>query len=96
MAISDMEAMEIAQGDHYHAWALMPSVQRLDSGKLYSHLVYAGARQPHKDRSTARRHAKQMAQGDYGKAGYMALKCIGGEGCPLMHNPFPSWDWRQK
>ena len=51
-------------------------------------LVYVAAGQPHRDRSTARRHAMQMAEPEYGKAGYMALQCDGGASCVFMFDPF--------
>ena len=89
MTVSDIEAMEIVQGDHYHAWALMPTVYTLiTTGREMTTLAYVSSKQPHRDRSTARRHAKQLADGDYGPGGYMALKCPGGDGCTYTHDPF--------
>ena len=84
MAATDLENIEIAQGQHYHAWALLPHVTTLHTGQRLSSLVYAASMQPHLDRSTARRHAKQMGEAGYGPSGYMALKCGGGEACPLL------------
>ena len=86
MAVTDVENFEIVQGPHYHAWALLPSVYRTYNGDSISHLVYTASMQPHRDRSTARRHAKQMAEAAYGRGGYMALLCGGGVACPLIHH----------
>ena len=83
------EDLEIAQGEHYHAWWLLPSGTRLYNGQFYSHLVYTPSATPIKDRSTARRWAKRDAEAEYGPSGYMALKCGGPPACPFFHNPFP-------
>ena len=80
MPVTDLENIEIAQGKHYHAWVLLPHVTTLYNGHKVSHLAYSPSMQPHTDRTTARRHAKQMGDG----GGYMALKCGGGEECPLL------------
>ena len=88
MCASKLEWAEIAEGVHYHAWALMPSVHILSTGRRMTQLVYAASMQPHRDRTTARRHAKQMAEPENGKAGYMALKCGGGASCVFMFDPF--------
>ena len=91
--ISDAEALEIAQGVHYHAWALMEHGTHLKHpAKNGIHwmrqLGYGPARQPHRSRQTARRHAKKMAEPEYGTAGYMALICDGGASCPFMFEAF--------
>ena len=85
MAVTDLQNIEITKGKHYHAWALLPTVVTLYTGQQLSSLHYTASMQPHRDRSTARRHAKQMAESVYGKGGYMALLCGGGEACPLLH-----------
>ena len=84
MAMTDLENIEIAQGPHYHAWALLPHLTTV-MGRKYSFLAYSASMLPHLSRSTAQRHAKQMSAGDYGSGGYMALKCTGGDGCPLLY-----------
>ena len=91
--VSENEQIEIAQGKHYHAWHLDYALDYLGGrgdcpGRAISHLAYTAARQPHRDRSTARRHAKQMAEPEYGSAGYMALVCDGGAACPYFYDTF--------
>ena len=39
-------------------------------------------------RVKARRHAKQMAEADFGPSGYMALLCGGGDACPYTFEPW--------
>ena len=91
--VSDIKEMEIARGKHYHAWHLMESVEYMHpvGDKPATHvrfLRYSAARHPHLSRVTARRHAKQMAYEEYGKAGYMVLVCDGGAACPFFFDPF--------
>ena len=83
-----MTELEIVEQKHYHAWALMPSMHTFTNGRTMTQLVYVSAKQPHLDRTTARRHAKQMVEGDYDKGGYMALLCGGGEQCPYTFEPW--------
>ena len=96
--VSENELREIAQGKHYHAWHLDRALDYIRAigdrpGRVISHLAYTAARQPHRDRSTARRHAKQMAEPEYGAAGYMALVCDGGAACPYFYDVFqPTWN----
>ena len=85
MAVTELE---IVEGPHYHAWALMPSMHTFTTGRTMTQLVYVASKQPHRDRSTARRHAKKMAESEYGKGGYMALLCGGGEACPYTFEPW--------
>ena len=90
---SDVKEMELAQGVHYHAWALDETTDYLrpigdKPGRAIRFLRYSASRQPHLSRATARRHAKQMAEPEYGKAGYMALVCDGGAACPFMFDSF--------
>ena len=91
--VSDVEALEIAEGVHYHAWALMEHgfnmrLPRKDGIQYMRQLGYVASRQPHQSRQTARRHARQMAEPEYGKAGYMALICDGGAACPFFFEAF--------
>ena len=82
--------LEIVAGVHYHAWAMMPAPYTfLDTGRTITQLHFVPAKQPFPDRGTARRHAVAMATPEYGKNGYMALKCDGGAGCPYL---FEGWD----
>ena len=53
-------------------------------------LAYVPSKTPHVGRQTAHRHAKRIADRVYGKAGFMALKCGGDEGCPYIFQPLPS------
>ena len=85
MGVTDLE---IVEGRHYHAWALLPSMHTFTTGRTMTQLVYVASKHPHRSRSTARRHAKQMAESDYGKGGYMALLCGGGEACPYTFEPW--------
>ena len=85
MAVTELE---IVEGPHYHAWALMPDLHTFTDGRTMTQLVYAASKTPHVERKTAHRHAKQMACPEYGKAGFMALKCGGGEGCPYTFEPW--------
>ena len=87
MQVTNKENVEIAKGKHYHGWALMPTVHTYGAHadfKIERHLAFGASMQPHKDRSTALRHAKVLDDGYYGRGGYMARECIGGEGCPLL------------
>ena len=87
MSVTDKENVEIAKGKHYHAWALMPTVETFGAHanfKVERHLAFGASMLPHKDRSTALRHAKVLDDGYYGRGGYMARECIGGGGCPLL------------
>ena len=85
MRVTDLE---IVEGRHYHAWALGPSMHTFTTGRTMTQLAYTAAKQPHTNRSTARRHAKQMAAADFGPSGYMALLCGGGEACPYTFEPW--------
>ena len=85
MGVTDLELVE---GRHYHAWALMPSMYTFTTGRTMTQLVYSASKQPHADRGTAHRHAKQMAEPEYGSGGYMALLCGGGEACPYTFQPW--------
>ena len=79
--------VEIAKGRHYHGWALMPTADTFGAHadfKVVRSLHFVAAMWPHKDRSTALRHAKVLDDGYYGRGGYMARECIGGVGCPLL------------
>ena len=88
MAVTDDKYIEIAKGPHYHAWALMPTVDTFGAHadfKVVRSLHFTASMQPHKDRNTARNHAIKMDDGFYGPGGYMARECIGGGGCPLLY-----------
>ena len=89
MKLTDVQAAELAEEKHYHAWALMPMATTIHTGRTMTNLAYVAAKYPHKNRVTARRHAKEMAVKEYGKPGYMALLCIGGDACPFLFDP---WD----
>ena len=87
MKVTDKENFEIAKGPHYHGWALMPTAHTMGQHanfKVVRSLHFTASMQPHKDRSTALRHAKALDDGYYGRGGYMARECIGGSGCPLL------------
>ena len=86
MAVTDLD---IVEGKHYHAWALMPSLHTFANGRTMTRLVYVASKQPLLCRNTARRHAKKMAEPIYGKSGYMALLCGGGVpwACPYTFEP---------
>ena len=89
MALTDIQAADLATGKHYHAWALGPlPYTMITTGRTLTTLAYVAAKLPIADRNTARRHAKQMAEGEYGKAGYMALLCGGGDACPFLFDPW--------
>ena len=83
--------MELVEGKHYHAWILTPTPYTLiTTGQTITQLCYVAAKQPHANRQTAMRHARQMADGFGGKQGYMSLLCGGGpENCPYL---FEGWD----
>ena len=85
MAVTELE---IAEGPHYHAWALMPSLQTFTTGRTMTQLVYVASKRPHLSRVTATRHAKKMAGPEAGKGGYMARLCGGGENCPYTFEPW--------
>ncbi len=89
MKMTDLQAVELTKGKHYHAWALMPMLSTIYTGRRMTSLVYVAAQYPHADRSTARRHAREMATDEYGPSGFMALLCGGGQACPFLFDP---WD----
>ena len=87
MRVTNEKNVEIAKGPHYHGWALMPTANTYGAHadfKVVRTLHFTASMQPHKDRSTALRHAKALDDGYYGRGGYMARECIGGGGCPLL------------
>ena len=80
--------LEIVEGPHYHAWALMPSLYTFTTGQTMTRLVYTASKRPYLSRVTATRHAKQMAGPEGGKSGYMARLCGGGQNCPYTFEPW--------
>ena len=72
---------------HFRWLPTMPSLYTFTTGQTMTRLVYTASKQPHLDRSTARRHAKQMGGPEAGKSGYMARLCGGGENCPYTFEP---------
>ena len=82
--------LEMVDGEHFHAWALLVApYTMLTTGRTITQLSYCAAKQPYSNRATATRHAKRMADPEMGKLGYMALKCNGGAACPYLFEP---WD----
>ena len=88
--MTDLQAVELTKGKHYHAWALSPLPTTLYTGRTMTTLAYVSAKYPYPDRQTARRHAKQMANEEYGPSGYMTLLCGGGDACPFLFDPWDS------
>ena len=80
--------LEIVEGPHYHSWALMPSLYTFTDGRTMTQLVYVASKTPHVERQAARRHARKMSIPEMGKAGFMALKCGGGDSCPYIFEPW--------
>ena len=86
MAVTELE---IVDGPHYHAWALMPSMHTfVTTGRTMTQLVYVASKTPHVEKKTAYRHARKMAIPEMGKAGFMTLKCGGGQSCPYTFEPW--------
>ena len=85
MAVTELE---IVEGRHYHAWALMPSMHTFTDGRTMTQLVYVASKQPHLSRVTATRYARKMAGPESGKSGHMARLCGGGENCPYTFEPW--------
>ena len=89
MPLTDIQAAELTNGKHYHAWALMPMpYTMLATGRTMTTLAYAAAKYPYANRQTARRHAKSMGSKIFGPSGYMALLCGGGDACPFLLDPW--------
>ena len=88
MAFRDEQKDAIASEPHYHAWVLSSSPMKLYNGETLWQFGYTGIKQPHSDRTTARRHGIQVADRAYGSDGYMVRKCNGGLACPYLHDDF--------